>query len=318
MQRTLTRQDYAASVVSVPPIALNADLSVNASANAEIVRHIESGGVSILLYGGNANLYHFDLESYRAAMKAVLAAVSEDAQIITSIGPDFGKAMAQAPIARELGLKNAMLLPTIFPSDPTGVANGVRKIAEKFGAGLVLYIKRENYIRPDDLAALIDEQAVAFVKYAVERQDPSNDPYLDAIISAVGTEHLASGMGETPIHDHLGRRALTTYTSGAVCIAPAAAMELLTLYKSGQAERALELSQPFLEFERVRTRLGGIQVLHDGIRLAGLADTGPLMPMLSNLPAEAVEPTTVAVAALKTAETAARSRGPAAKLRAAS
>ncbi len=237
MQTRLGARDYAASVVAVPPIALNADLTVNADANAAIIRHIEAGGVRILLYGGNANLYHFGLDDYRAGMEAVIAAAAPQTGLITSIGPDFGKAMAQAPIARDLGFKNVMLLPTQFPADPAGVANGVRRLAAILGHGLVLYLKRENYVDPDELARLVSEGAVDFVKYAVERADPAQDAYLDAVIGAIGKDRMASGMGETPIHDHLGRRALTTYTSGAVCIAPSAAMELLTLYKAGAAPR---------------------------------------------------------------------------------
>jgi dihydrodipicolinate synthase/N-acetylneuraminate lyase len=272
---------------------LNDDCSVNAIANAAIIRHIEAGGVNILLYGGNANLYHFGLEDYRAAMEAIKDAASPATHVITSIGPDFGKAMAQAIVARDLGFRNVMVLPTAFPADPKGVANGVRRLAHAFGSGLVLYLKRENYVDPDDLASLIAEGAVTFVKYAIERTDPTQDTYLDAVLSAVGAAHVASGMGETPIHDHLGRRALTTYTSGAVCIAPTAASKLLELYKSGRSAEALELSHPFLEFEKIRARLGGIQVLHDGVSLSGIANAGPLMPMVSNLDAQsqaAVQP----------------------------
>ncbi len=43
-----------------------------------IIRHIEAGGVRILLYGGNANLYHFGLDDYRAGMEAVIAALHAD------------------------------------------------------------------------------------------------------------------------------------------------------------------------------------------------------------------------------------------------
>lgn len=302
MQQALTQADYASSVVAVPPIALNTDYSVNASANEAIIKHIEGGGVDILLYGGNANLYHFGLDDYRAAMEAIKAAAAPTTHLITSIGPDFGKASAQVPIARNLGFKNVMVLPTNFPADPAGVANGVRKLADAFGSGLILYLKRESYADPDELAKLIAEGAVSFVKYAVEKLDASKDTYLDAVLSAIGTDHLASGMGETPIQDHLGQRKLTTYTSGAVCIAPVAATELLTLYKTGRSAAALELSQPFLEFEKVRLNLGGLQVLHDGLRLSGIADTGPLMPMVSNLPGEKLKPVQAAVDALKSAE----------------
>lgn len=308
MQQALTQTDYASSVVAVPPIALNADYSVNDGANEAIIKHIEAGGVNILLYGGNANLYHFGLDDYRAAMRAIKAAAAPTTHLITSIGPDFGKAMAQAPLARELGFRNVMVLPTNFPADPAGVANGVRRLADAFGSGLILYLKRENYADPDELAKLIAEKAVRFVKYAVEKPDASKDAYLDAVLSAIGAEHLASGMGETPIHDHLGQRKLTTYTSGAVCVAPFAASELLTLYNTGRAAEALELSQPFLKFEKVRMDLGGLQVLHDGLRLSGIADTGPLMPMVSNLPADRLQPVKTAVDALKVAEKQAISR----------
>jgi len=308
MQQALTHADYASSVVAVPPIALNTDYSVNAGANEAIIKHIEAGGVDILLYGGNANLYHFGLDDYRSAMQAIMAVAAPTTHLITSIGPDFGKAMAQAPMARDLGFKNVMVLPTNFPADPAGVANGVRKLAGVLGDGLILYLKREHYADPDELAKLIAEGAVSFVKYAVEKPDASKDTYLDAVISAIGTDHLASGMGETPIHDHLGQRKLATYTSGAVCIAPAAASELLALYKTGRAEEAFKLSQPFLEFEKVRTELGGLQVLHDGLRLSGIADTGPLMPMVSNLSIEKLKPVKEAVDALRNTEKQAISR----------
>lgn len=304
MQRRLDIGDYARSVVAVPPIALRPDLSVSAAANAAIIRHIEAGGVRVLLYGGNANLYHFGLDDYRSAMEVVITSADPRTQVITSIGPDFGKALAQAPVARDLGFKNVMLLPMQFPADSSGVANGVCRLAAILGHGLVLYLKRENYVDPDELARLIAEGAVEFVKYAVERPDPERDPYLDAVLAAIGKDRVASGMGETPIHDHLARRALTTYTSGAVCIAPLAAMDLLSLYRQGRGSEALELSRPFLHFEKVRADLGGLQVLHDGVRVAGIADTGPLMPMVSNLPPEKLGPVREAVDALKAAEAA--------------
>ncbi|GAA3067453.1 dihydrodipicolinate synthase family protein [Rhizobium viscosum] len=308
MQQALAPTDYASSVVAVPPIALNADYSVNTGANEAIIKHIEAGGVNILLYGGNANLYHFGLDDYRAAMEAIKASAAPTTHLITSVGNDFGKAMAQVPIVRDLGFRNVMVLPTNFPADPAGVAHGVRKLAAAFGSGLILYLKRENYVEPDELAKLIAEKAVRFVKYAVEKPDAADDPYLDAVLSAIGAEHVASGMGETPIHDHLAKRKLTTYTSGAVCIAPAAASELLALYKADRAAEAFELSMPFLHFEKVRLTLGGLQVLHDGLRLSGVADTGPLMPMVSNLPADRLAPVREAVEALKTAEEQAISR----------
>lgn len=147
--------------------------------------------------------------------------------------------------------------------------------------GIIVYLKRENYVRPEVLEKLVAEGAVRFVKYAVERAEPDDDTYLDAVISAVGRELVASGMGETPIMDHFGRRRLATWTSGAVCIAPAAATALQAKLRTGDLAGAELAIRPFLEFERVRAQLGGIQVLHSGTTVSGVANMGPMMPMVS-------------------------------------
>ncbi|MEK1932140.1 MAG: hypothetical protein AAAC47_20640, partial [Pararhizobium sp.] len=52
-----------------------------------------------------------------------------------------------------------------------------------------------------------------------------------------------------------------------------------------------------------------LQVLHDAIRVSGIADTGPLMPMVSNLPLNTLQPVLAAVQALKKAESQALARG---------
>lgn len=299
--------DFKRSVVAVPPIALHADLGVNVEANAALVRHILAGGVDILLYGGNANLYHFGLAAYAEAL-AMMRAVGERAGIITSIGPDFGKMLDQAPLVERSGLRNVMLLPVAFPSDSHGVGDGIRRIAARLGFGVILYLKRDMYIRPEVLEKLVAEGAVRFVKYAVERPDPADDPYLDAVLAAIGRDLVASGMGETPVADHVGRRAVATYTSGAVCIAPAAALDLLALYRAGRLVEAEAAIQPFLAFERIRAQLGGIQVLHSGITASGIADMGPMMPMVSVVKERNMEPVRAIVAELQGVEARVRAR----------
>ncbi len=276
----LTPADFSRTVVAVPPIALTPGLRVAAGPNVAVARHILAGGVDILLYGGNANLYHFGLSAYAEAL-AMMEALPAGARVIASIGPDFGKMLDQAPLLERSRIRNVMLLPVAFPADSHGTADGIRRIADRLGFGVIVYLKRENYVRPEVLAKLVAEGAVRFIKYAVERPDPADDPYLDAVVAAVGSRLVASGMGETPIADHFGRRRLTTWTSGAVCIAPAAAMALRTALASGDGARADALIRPFLDFERVRAQLGGIQTLHSGITLGGIADMGPMMPMVS-------------------------------------
>jgi dihydrodipicolinate synthase/N-acetylneuraminate lyase len=276
----LSPADFATSVVAVPPIALTSEMRVDVEQNAALVNHIVGGGVDILLYGGNANLYHFGLDAYREAL-AMMESVAGKARIITSIGPDFGKMLDQAPLIERSSIRNVMLLPVAFPADSHGTSDGIRRIADRLGFGVIVYLKRENYVRPEVLEKLVAEGAVRFVKYAVERPEPADDTYLDAVLSAVGRERVASGMGETPIIDHVGRRELATWTSGAVCIAPAAAMALRAKLRAGDLASAEKAIQPFLDFERVRSQLGGIQVLHSGITASGIADMGPMMPMVS-------------------------------------
>ena len=53
----ITKQDLAGSVISVPPLARQADLSLAEAENRKMVQHLEAGGDSTLLYGGNALLY---------------------------------------------------------------------------------------------------------------------------------------------------------------------------------------------------------------------------------------------------------------------
>ena len=48
-----------------------------------------------------------------------------------------------------------------------------------------------------------------------------------------------------------------------------------------EAER---LRQIFRPLEDLRNAINPIRVLHEAVRLAGIADTGPMQPLLSNLP----------------------------------
>lgn len=52
----MTRETLAASVIAVPPVARNADYGWDAEENVRVIRHLEAGGITTLLYGGNAAL----------------------------------------------------------------------------------------------------------------------------------------------------------------------------------------------------------------------------------------------------------------------
>lgn len=89
----VTVGDLAASVFAVPPLARKPDLSLAHDANRALIQHIEAGGVTSLLYGGNANLYNMGLYEYSEMLDLVEAAAAVDTWVIPSAGPDFGTLM---------------------------------------------------------------------------------------------------------------------------------------------------------------------------------------------------------------------------------
>lgn len=289
----MTQTDIATrlgrTVVAVPPVAWTNELELAEEQNRKLIKHIERGGVGALLYGGNANLYHYDRGRFAALLDLLGDAAAPGTDIIPSIGPDFGKLLDEARLLRNRNFAGVMALPMTFPTHPDGIEKAIRAAADTLGAPLILYIKREHYLAPDRVAALLGDGAICFVKYAVERSDPAGDQYLSDLCSAIGPGNIASGMGETPIHVHLPDYRLRTYTSGGVCIAPNAAMAILAAYRAGDRAEARRLSAPFLHFERVRAAINGFSVMHDAVTLSGIADMGPILPMAGNV-AEADRP----------------------------
>ena len=87
----VTPADLARSVLAVPPLARHADLSLNTVANRALIRHLENGGVSTLMYGGNANFYNVGMYEYASILDFLAGAAGTDTWVIPSAGPDFGK-----------------------------------------------------------------------------------------------------------------------------------------------------------------------------------------------------------------------------------
>ena len=106
------------TVVAVPPVAWTRTLDLAENQNRRLIGHIEAGGVDALLYGGNANLYHFDLGRFTALMDLLAEAPSA---VIPSIGPDFGKLLDEATILRDRKFAGVMALPMTFPTHPDGI-----------------------------------------------------------------------------------------------------------------------------------------------------------------------------------------------------
>ena len=282
--------DIARSVFAVPPVAMSADGTVNLAANAALIRHIEAGGVSSLLYGGNANIYNFDLDTYRAMLDMLEASAAPESWVIPAIGPDYGKMLDQAKILRDRPYPTALTLPTTVAIHPTGVEAGLRRAADAFGKPLFVYAKSEGYLSPAQFGALARDGVICAIKYAIERKDPAQDAFLSELVQQVDRKLIVSGMGERPALTHLHDFKLGGYTSGLVCIIPAVSQAFLKAAQAGDTAKAARIAARFTPLENAREKYGFIRVLHSLVRLAGVADTGPILPLLADLtPAEITE-----------------------------
>ena len=123
------------------------------------------------------------------------------------------------------------------------------------------------------------------VKYAIVREHPSDDPYLADLVEKVDRAIVVSGIGERPAIVHWRDFGLRAFTSGSVCVAPRGSMRILALLKAKDYDGAAKIRSAYLPLEDRRDALGPIRVLHDAVTLAGIADMGPILPMVANLDA---------------------------------
>lgn len=279
----ITSETLASSVISVPPLARNEDASLNPAENQKIIRHLEAGGVSTLLYGGNAILYHVALSEYATMLQMLADSAAENSLVIPSVGPGFGTMMDQAAILREFDFPTAMILPTRDVVTSDGVVTAVRRFVEATGKPTVLYIKHEGYIDVEAVKPLMDDGLLSWIKYAIVRDDTSQDDYLRALVDSVGPGRIVSGIGEQPAIIHLRDFGLTGFTSGCVCVAPKLSMDMLAAIKSGDIEMAEQIRRAFSPLEDLRNEINPVRVLHTAVAQAGIAETGPLIPLLSEV-----------------------------------
>jgi dihydrodipicolinate synthase/N-acetylneuraminate lyase len=285
MQTTFSPADLRRSVIAVPPLCRGADFKPDAAENRKLIRHIESGGVNILLYGGNANFYNIGLAEYEAVIDQLEAAAAADTWVIPSIGPFFGTAMDQVEILKRKKFPTVMLLPTMAVSKPEGVREAVLRIVQKLGRPIVLYVKDEGYVTVDVVKSLVKAGAVSWIKYAVVRPDPAQDALLETLSHEVPRELLVSGIGEQPAIIHRTKFGVEAFTAGCVCVAPNRSQEMLRALQANDMAGAEAIRARFTKLEDLRNAHGPIQVLHHAVKLAGIADTGPQLPLLTELDA---------------------------------
>lgn len=293
--RPISPEMLAASVVSVPPLARNADLSLNVAENTRIIRHLEAGGVTTLLYGGNAVLSHVALSDYAALLTMLRDAAGPQSLVVPSVGPAYGMMLDQARILRDFEFPTAMLLPTRDAFTPNGLATGMRKFVESYGKPAVLYLKYDGTIDVDNVQRLMKDGLISWIKYAIVRKNPSDDVYLRSLIDAIGPSRIVSGMGEQPAIVHLRDFGLIGFTSGCVCVAPKLSDNLLKAVQAKDYAKAELIRSQFKPLEDLRDSINPVRVLHAAVQLAGVAETGPILPLLS--PIEGPELSTIAAAA---------------------
>lgn len=281
--KTFTPDLLSGSVIAVPPLARKSDYSLDKEGNRRILNHLVAGGVTTGLYGGNANLYNVGVREFGDLVEQLDEVAPAGSWIIPSVGPDYGKAEDQLDILKHSALPTAMLLPLVFPSTSAGVATGVRRLAERFGRPLIAYIKDSKFITAVDLAGLVKDGAVCAIKYAIVRDDPTQDPYLDELLTHVDRKLVVSGMGERPAVVHLSKSGLSGFTSGSVCIAPAMSQAILRALQAGDVGTASALREKFLPLEDLRDGYSPLRVLHAAVGAAGITDTGPLLPFLDTI-----------------------------------
>ncbi|MBL9143069.1 MAG: dihydrodipicolinate synthase family protein [Verrucomicrobiaceae bacterium] len=284
MQTTpITYDDLRSSVISVPPLARKADLSLNDAENTKLIKHLEAGGVRTFLYGGNANLYNIAVSEFGKLLEFLAGAVAPTSIVVPSVGPFYGNIVDQADILKGFKFPTAMILPTLFPAKPAGIQTAVRHFVERSGIPAVLYIKDANYMPPEAAAQLVDEGLISWVKYAIVCENPAVDPYLSKLVDLVDRKLIVSGIGEQPAIVHLRDFGITGFTSGCVCVAPALSMKCMNAIHREDYAEAERIRELFFQLEDQRNTHGPIPVLHHAVALSGVADTGPFLPLLAPL-----------------------------------
>jgi dihydrodipicolinate synthase/N-acetylneuraminate lyase len=271
------------SVIAVPPLAVDAAGGYLRDENAKIIRHITAGGVSHLLYGGNALFYHVRPSRYAGLLGMLSDLADASTSVCPSIGPAYGTMMDQVEVLRDFDFPTAMVLPQRDIADDAGIATGIRQAAEKWGRPLVVYLKFDRWLSSQTIRALEADGVISWIKYAVVRDNPSHDVYLRELLEVFPAERMISGIGEQPAIEHVDGFGLGGFTSGCVCVVPAESQRMLRAIQAGRLDEAAEIRSFFAPLEGLRNEINPIRVLHEAVELAGIAKTGPLLPLVSPL-----------------------------------
>jgi dihydrodipicolinate synthase/N-acetylneuraminate lyase len=313
---SLDLQDLA-GVFSVPPLPRRTGTRrpIDFDAAEAVAKHIEDGGITRFLYGGNAFLYHITLDEYETLL-GWLDGFDAARWPIPSVGPSFGRAIDQAKMLRRYSFRAVMVLPCGDPRDARGMEAGLREIADAVGVPLILYLKSEDGFGGDKEAGLdvigrlMRDGVATAIKYAVVLDNPQHDPYLDGLLRRVDRRRVISGMGERPAIVHMRDFSLPGFTTGSGCIASRACSRLFDACRSADWSRAEQLRAQFMPLEDLRDAWGPARVLHHATELAGIAVSGAIPPYVSTLSEQQLQELGPVARELRSRERAQRSEPP--------
>ena len=172
---------------------------------------------------------------------------------------------------------------------------GLREIADAAGLPLIVYLKSEDGFGSDKergldaVGRLVADGVCVAIKYAVVRDDPGKDTYLDGLLRRVDRSRVVSGMGERPAAVHFRDFKLAGMTTGSGCIAPRLSNQMLAACLAKEWARAEAIWAAFKPLEDLRDAWGPARVLHHATELAAVARTGPIPPFVSALDGQKLE-----------------------------
>ena len=203
LQSPFSSKQLRQSVIAVPPLARDASHNVCPLENEKIIRFLEAGGVRSLLYGGNAVFYHIRLSEYANTLAMLAETAGDETVVVPSIGPAYGLAMDQVDVLRDFDFPTVMLLPSRDVVDQRGIATAVRNLASRLDKPIVLYLKFDRWLDADLIHSLENDGVISWIKYAVVRDNPSEDTYLRELLDVFPANRVVSGIGEQPAIVHL-------------------------------------------------------------------------------------------------------------------
>jgi dihydrodipicolinate synthase/N-acetylneuraminate lyase len=267
--------------VAIPPLARTLDCSISWDENLRIAARVRDGGLTTVVYAGNANFYGVSLREYAQLLEFFIKIqVSTGLAVVPSAGPDYGRLLDQAELLKALPFSTVMVLPATSPSTPAGAYRALRQFSECIGKPLALYLRSAEYLPIASIARLVDDGVVSWIKYSVAHSE--TDQFLEDLVERVDRRRVLGGFGELPTLLHARRFGVAGFGSGSACIAPRLSARLHRALEAKRWDLAQEIIELFRPLELLRNEFGSAAVLHDAMSLIGIAKTGPLLPLISN------------------------------------